>query len=164
MHQCRYHTKELEEEQIEDAWKDTITMERLSSSPHVLDIYGNCGAAQLTELATGGRLYDQIKIARVDGETMSPMTKLRIGYQVATAVADLHSCDGDEVVTIVHNDLCCHQFLLVDGVYKLTDFHMASFGMVAREDNNMCLEPPAPITRAVSILPSRRRRLSGLLS
>jgi hypothetical protein len=41
-----------------DAWLDTVVMERLFSSPFVLDIYGNCGATQLTELSKGGNLHD----------------------------------------------------------------------------------------------------------
>ena len=88
--------------------------------------YANCGVSQLTELAEGGNLHDQMKIARQHGDKMTPDDKLRIGYHVATAVADMHSIDGDEP-SMSHNDLCCHQFMFLDGVYKLNDFHLASF-------------------------------------
>lgn len=157
-----------------NAWLDTIVMERLFSSPFVLDIYGNCGVSQLTELSKGGNLHDVstyrdkkdctmifisshltiikpqwqlIKIARQHGDHMSPENKLRIGYQVATAIGDLHSVDGD-MPSVTHNDLCCHQFILIDGVYKLNDFHLASTLKQDRK-GNACVDPPKSMNRNV---------------
>lgn len=57
---------------------------------------GNCGVSQLTEKAQGGNLHDLIKMARQKGDSMVPGDKLRIGYQVAAAVAHMHSFDGDD--------------------------------------------------------------------
>lgn len=131
----------------EAAWKDTIAMERLSASPHVLDMYGNCGVSQLTELATGGNLHAQIKMARTNGDRMSPETKLRIGYQIAKALADMHSIDGN-VPSLVHNDICCHQFLLVDSVYKLNDFHLSST-VYTTGAGNACRDPPKSMNENV---------------
>jgi hypothetical protein len=84
--------------------------------------------------------WQLIKIARQHGDRMSPENKLRIGYQVATAIGDLHSVDGD-TPSVTHNDLCCHQFILIDGVYKLNDFHLASTLKQDRK-GNACLDPP----------------------
>jgi serine/threonine protein kinase len=57
-------------------------------------------------------------------QTTTPLTKLKIAFQVATAVADMHAIEAhpDGLPAMVSNDLCCHQFVLVNGVYKLSDF------------------------------------------
>jgi serine/threonine protein kinase len=124
-------------------------MERLSSLPFILDMYGNCGVAQLTELSRGGNLHDLIKIARLTGSQMSPDNKLRIGYQVATAVGDLHSFDGG-MPSFTHNDLCCHQFVLIDAVYKLNDFHLAS-ALSKDRQGKACLNRPKGLNSYVRI-------------
>ena len=83
---------------------------------------------------------------------MSPENKLRIGFQVATAVGDMHSADGDNnnMPSISHNDLCCHQFILIDGVFKLNDFHLASTLYKDRE-GNACVDWPKGMNRNVRI-------------
>lgn len=144
----RYRKDTYNPHAYEAGWKDTIAMERLSSSPHVLSMYGNCGGSQLTKLATEGNLYAQIKNARSNGDKMSPKIKLRIGYHVAKAVADVHSIDGS-VPSLVHNDLCCDQYLLVDGVYKLNDFHMSSM-VYKTQAGDACREPPKGMNADVS--------------
>jgi len=130
------------ERHYEKAWRDTIAMERLTASPFVLDVYGNCGASQLTAYAKGGNLHDYIAIARRDGESTSSLDKLKISYQVAQGVADMHSIDGTDEPTLVHNDLCCHQFVLVDGIYKLNDFHLTTIVKRNRTDGSVCLDFP----------------------
>jgi hypothetical protein len=52
------YEEDFDDEMYSNAWLDTIVMERLFSSPFVLDIYGNCGVSQLTELSKGGNLHD----------------------------------------------------------------------------------------------------------
>ena len=41
----------------------------------------------------------------------------------------MHSLEThpDGLPSMVHNDLCCHQFILVDGIYKLGDFDLTTF-------------------------------------
>jgi tRNA A-37 threonylcarbamoyl transferase component Bud32 len=80
---------------------------------------------------------------------MSPENKLRIGYQVATAIGNLHSFDGD-MPSVTHNDLCCHQFILIDGVYKLNDFHLAETLKKDRE-GNACVDRPKGMNPNVRI-------------
>lgn len=132
-------------------WKDTIAMERLSFSPLVLDMYGNCGNSQLTEYAPGLNLYSQIKHAKdVGRDTMSSISRLKIGYHVASAVADVHSFERDDnMPSLAHNDLCCDQYLLVNGVYKLNDFHLSS-AIYKDQDGHQCPEPPKGMKRYVS--------------
>lgn len=127
-------------------------MERLTASPFVLDAYGNCGASQLTAFAQGGNLHDLIALARRNGDPMSPLDKLKVGYQVAQGLADMHAIDGDEP-SLVHNDVCCHQFVLIDGVYKLNDFHLSSVETRNRYDGSLCLnEPHTPDLERVRLL------------
>jgi len=115
---------------LEAAWKDTIAMERLQGSKYILNIYGNCGSSQMVEVAGGGALYDQMVVAKntenaPDGLLNDAETNLRVSYHVARAVADLHSIDGTDATSFIHDDICCDQYLFVDGVFKLNDFNRA---------------------------------------
>ncbi|KAL7560487.1 hypothetical protein ACA910_020601 [Epithemia clementina (nom. ined.)] len=169
------------------ARRDSLTMEQLTASPYILNLYASCGVSQLLELATRGSLHDliyrtrwhlwyqeqrereqqqkqqQLQLQQLqqqgknnhqvkepptarrhnnnhdDGgdhqdffwspnnphdpnfSLLTALDQLRIAVQVTTAVADLHDQD------ITHNDLCCHQFVWVNGVYKLNDFHLSYF-------------------------------------
>ena len=122
--------------------------ERLSSSPFVLNIYGNCGVAQVIELGQSS-LHDLMKLARLKGQdTMSSADKLHINFQLASGVADVHSIDGD-VPSFAHNDLDPGQIILVDGVYKVQDFHLGSIKYEDRNGNS-CLERPKDLKSWVS--------------
>jgi len=112
-------------------------MERLSSSPFVLNIFGNCGVSQIIELGQSS-LHDLIKIARLYGDKMSSADKLRVSFQLASGIADVHSIDGD-VPSLAHNDLDGGQIILVDGVYKVSDFHLAGIKFEDRH-GNVCRE------------------------
>jgi len=105
---------------------------------------------QVLELGTEGTLMDQIIIAQEEGEYMSPTTRLKIGHQVAAALAALHELDG-EIPSVAHNDFCARQFLLIDGVYKLFDFDSASF---TKFDKNgiACMERPEHMDVEVRIV------------
>ena len=63
---------------------------------------------------------DYIKGVRIAGKsTLLPLDKLKIAIHITSGVADLHS------TSFFHNDLCCHQFLMQDGIFKLNDYNMA---------------------------------------
>lgn len=135
---------------MEAGWKDTIVMERLSSSPFVLSIFGNCGVAQVIELGQSS-LHDLIKLARLDGkedDTMSSMDKLKILFQLASGVADLHSIDGTSEPSFAHNDLDVGQVILVNGTYKIQDFHLGSI-KYEDEKGKTCLERPKNLSEWV---------------
>ena len=124
------------------ATKDAMAMERLTASPYVADIYSACGLSQIVEYSEGGNIHDLIKIARLSGEdTMSSIDKLKICVQIAAAVADMHSFEKDDIPSLSHNDLCCHQFILVDGIYKLNDFHLSKYLKVNATSHDMCRAP-----------------------
>lgn len=122
--------KVFEEKRSEKARKDGVIMEQATHSPFIMDVYGTCGTSQLLEYSPRGSLHDHVKLTRIAGkDTMSPVDKLKIVIQIASAVADLH----DPSVAIAHGDICGTQFLWKDGFYKLNDFHMSSF---LKEDAN----------------------------
>jgi len=143
----RFKDSPYETDFVEHIWIDTIAMERLSSSPFVMSIYGNCGLSQIIELGESS-LHDLIKIARLEGNSMSPSDKLRIGFQLASGIADVHSIDGD-IPSLAHNDLDGGQIILVDGVFKISDFHLASIKYQDRK-GNVCEQAPKGLSSKVS--------------
>jgi len=134
------YKKNIEERTFEKARKDGMAMERLQASPYVLDIFGFCGLSQIIEPGLdGGATHDLIKTTRLRGDdTLSVVDKLKIVYQLASGVADMHTFEKDSLVSLVHNDICCHQFIFVDGIYKLNDFHMAHFQTKNKTSNEVC--------------------------
>jgi hypothetical protein len=124
---------------------DALAMERLSASPYVSKLFSGCATSQLVEYSNGGNIHDLIKLARLEGDDrQSPLDKLRINYQVAMAVAHMHTFEHDGIPSLTHNDLCCHQFILVDGIYKLTDFHLSSFHRRDKNTQEVCVSSPFP--------------------
>mmetsp|Transcript_48269 Transcript_48269/g.71959 ORF Transcript_48269/g.71959 Transcript_48269/m.71959 type:complete len:293 (-) Transcript_48269:514-1392(-) len=123
---------------------ETLIMEHLTSSPYILDLYANCGQAKIIPMGSHGSLYDQWVISQEHPpgtewrDFMSPLTRLTIGYQVASAIADLHG--RGEYPSIVHNDICHSQFILIDGIYKLNDYDLANFTNYLH--GVPCKEPP----------------------
>lgn len=134
-----------ETEEYERSRMDSMTMERLTKSPYVVSLYGYCGVSQVTEYASGGSLYDLIE--RFRGKQnhpplrMSPIDKLRIAIQIITAVADLHSFESDGIASVTHNDLDPEQYVFVDGVYKLNDFHYSYFLEKNQYTDKVCENP-----------------------
>lgn len=120
-------------------------MTKLTSSPYVMGIYGYCGLSQVIEYGQNGNIHDLVKVAReMKDDKLSSLQKLIICVQIATAVADMHS------IHVVHNDLCCHQFILVDGVYKLSDFDRSDFVKRNTETNETCLDHVYDVSWLVS--------------
>lgn len=89
---------------------DAMVMDRMTSSHHIMDIYGHCGVAGLFSFADGGDLMDRItdeesaeEIEEVNLESKF-LRRLVYGLDVARSIADLHtidSFDGD-YSAIVH--------------------------------------------------------------
>ena len=86
----------------------------------------------------GGATHDLIKMARLRGDSLAAIDKLKIVCQLASGVADMHTFENDGLVSLVHNDICCHQFIFVDGIYKLNDFHLAHFQTKNTTSNEVC--------------------------
>jgi len=122
-----------------------LVSERLTSSPRIVDTYGLCGIASLSEYAAYGGITRDVYGVRQgryrrdkDGyflfpdwrplNKLSPVEKLKYALNMAEAVADLHGfSDG----VIIHDDLKVSQFLWgPDGSsIKLNDFNRAIFRM-----------------------------------
>jgi tRNA A-37 threonylcarbamoyl transferase component Bud32 len=80
-----------------------------------------------------------IKTTRLKGaDSLPTIDKLKILYQLASGVADMHTFEKDGLVSLVHNDICCHQFILSHGIYKLNDFHLAQFQRKNKNTNTVC--------------------------
>jgi len=131
---------------LSKAVKEAVAMEALSSSAHIVDIYGYCGtslqAEALTEFKSTlvpergqddydyGRIEqrDLDKLQRKDVYPLNNLTlaeKLDYALQMSLAVAELH---GFPAGLILHGDLHPKQYLkAADGKIKLNDFGNSVF-------------------------------------
>lgn len=97
--------------------RDALAMEKLTSSPHIVDIYGYCANTVLTEFVPRG-----LDTVLVQHPPKQPQQRLDWALQTAQGVAALHEHD------IIHADLDTKQFLLSDdGTIKLNDFNRCRF-------------------------------------
>lgn len=63
---------------------DARTMEQLTASPHVVDIYSFCGQSQLSEFGNNARLG-------IKDRSLHAITRLRMARDLAEGLADLHA-------------------------------------------------------------------------
>ena len=61
---------------------DAVAMERLTSSPHVINVFGFCGHSVLTEFGDGSRVGEL-----ADKSRKSPMARLKIASDNAMPIA-----------------------------------------------------------------------------
>ncbi len=111
---------------------DAVAMERLTSSPHVINIFGFCGHSVMTEYADGkrvGQLADKAK--------KIPLKRLKIARDIANGLADVHGIDGDGNTTFVHLDVNPANVVSVNGTLKLNDFNIG----IIRQWNTTSNEP-----------------------
>jgi serine/threonine protein kinase len=116
--------------------REAIIMEKLSASPHIIDMYGHCGTSVLLE-AMAGEIDTQIipgsgyasekELAALDdvypANNFTALEKLQIALEMAESLADIHGYKGGE---IVHEDVYPEQWLIArDGSVKLNDFNNA---------------------------------------
>jgi serine/threonine protein kinase len=142
----------VDERDMEFARKDALALERMTKSPYVANIYGSCGMTQTLEYSDYGNLFDWMKLTRAkERPALSPMERLKFGIQMTTAVADVHSIDEEEHhwVSMTHNDICCHQFIHVDGIFKLGDFHLSTFHKKSRINGMACNTTNLPMNAAM---------------
>jgi serine/threonine protein kinase len=126
------HADDFSYEDIEYMRVDTLVSERMTSSPNIIDTYGYCGLASLSEYALHGSVdNDIVPDVENDGDwtsvnRLSPIQKIQYALQIAEAVADLHGfADG----IIVHHDQKLDQFMWnADKTrIRLNDFNRAVF-------------------------------------
>jgi len=116
---------------------DALAMERLTRSPHIVDIFGYCGMSVLTEYATGS--------ARnfVKNPELRSLDRLEIGRDLAQALADVHSIDypNSTNVTLVHNDMNMANAVEVNGRLKLNDFNIGVLQRWNTTSRKICRAP-----------------------
>ena len=128
---------------------DALVMERLTSSPNIVDIYGHCAVSVLTEALSmeiesrvisengylsGNPLNDKDDVDPKNNFT--PTEKLILALEMAEAIAELH---GFKDGVIVHDDIQLCQFLRSkDGTLKLNDFNRAELMLWDENNQEYC--------------------------
>jgi serine/threonine protein kinase len=117
--------RELHDQIIHDMQRiDAVVSERLTASPHVIDIYGYCGASALNEYADGGMFAKTFRHHYSDKKTYTDDELLVFARDAALSLADIHDLDGrGNVTSFVHHDLRAENFLMSNGVLKISDFN-----------------------------------------
>ena len=87
--------------------QDAISMERLTSSPNIVSIYGHCGNTVLTEHLPRGLdtlLFHNGDVKQSDtvANRQTPLGRLRLALHVARGVAAIHDIAGGP---IIHADI-----------------------------------------------------------
>jgi Protein kinase domain len=115
----------FEEKYYEDSRVDALAMERLTSSPYIVNLYASCGLTVVQEYC------DKDLAQVVDGGRLNSKDKLIIARQIAKGVSDIHSIKGDAADNItramlVHNDINLANLMFTsDKRPVLNDFNIA---------------------------------------
>ena len=114
--------------------RDALALERLTTSPFVVNVYGYCGQSTINEFADftlAPSLEDLNKKLRDRIDERTLLWKLKLAASVAQGVADVHQA-GDKDATrahMVHYDLNPRNVALFgpSAQPKLNDFNIAEF-------------------------------------
>jgi len=124
---------------VEEQRKDSLVMERTSSSQFITHVHGYCSLGIMMEFMPEGDMHDYTQGARLaGGSTLSPVDRLRISIHIATSVADLHTIDGTPMPSMFHNDLWSAQYLFQNGIFLLSDFNYARPIYINKKTNEQC--------------------------
>ena len=93
---------------------DAVAMERLTSSPHVINVFSFCGHSVVTEFADGPRVGEL-----ADKSKRKPLARLQIASDIAHGLADVHGIDGEGNATFVHLDVNMANVVSINGTLKL---------------------------------------------
>ena len=120
--------------------RDALSLERLTSSPWILDIYAFCGASGAFELATGGDIDRAVYATEDNKNNMTSLEKLYIATQASMGVAAVHNFEKEGVASIAHTDITSGQFVKIEstGLYKLNDFNRARFIQWSKTADEPC--------------------------
>ncbi len=108
--------------------RDSLVMERLTSSPYVVSIFGFCGNTVLTQhggMTLDEYIFEDVKVVEKYNRN-TQQGKLRLALEVMKGVQSLHGIpDGP----IVHADIQAKQFLFdpEDGRIRINDFNRCRF-------------------------------------
>eukprot|EP00548_Thalassiothrix_antarctica_P014963 CAMPEP_0194174542 /NCGR_PEP_ID=MMETSP0154-20130528/8704_1 /TAXON_ID=1049557 /ORGANISM="Thalassiothrix antarctica, Strain L6-D1" /LENGTH=762 /DNA_ID=CAMNT_0038887995 /DNA_START=96 /DNA_END=2384 /DNA_ORIENTATION=+ len=112
---------------------DAVAMERLTSSPHVINLFGFCGHSVMTEYADGSRVGEL-----ADKSKKTPLARLKIARDIAMGLADVHGIDGDGNTTFVHLDINPANVVSIGGTLKLNDFNIGILQRWNTTSNKPC--------------------------
>lgn len=98
---------------------DAVVLERLTASPHVINVFGFCGHSVTTEYADGKRLGEL-----ADKKRKTKLARLQIAVDIANGLADVHGIDGDDTATFVHLDINPANVVSINSTLKLNDFNI----------------------------------------
>lgn len=129
---------------------DAIAMEMLTSSPHVINIYGFCGHSVITEYA------DEPRIGTLaDKNKKNPKKLLEIARDIANGLADVHGMgkNGNEALpnAFVHLDINPANVVSIGGTLKLNDFNigiMRKFNTTSKKPCGFPAQYPNPQWRS----------------
>jgi len=128
------YSHNFEHAQYERDRIEAIAMDRLTASPHVVNIYGFCGRTVLNEFANGpglGSLADKSKKYR--------FRRLQIARDIASGLADVHGVDtSGGKSTIAHMDINPANVVVVDNNLKINDFNIAVMLKLNRTSSAQC--------------------------
>jgi len=150
----RYTDKNYAHDRYEFVRMDALVMERLTSSPHIVDIYSHCAMSVLTEflpvelegIATPyysrknqRQLVREQKKEKNKFKSLNNLTdekKLDISLQMAEAIATLH---GFKDGILIHDDIQLPQFLITaEDKVKLNDFNRAEAMLYDESKGDYC--------------------------
>lgn len=115
--------------------RDAVALEQLSSSPHVVDIYGYCSNSALVDYTSDGDLTR----LHMGGRNYTKRELLAIAQNVAASIADAHFVHPlYQTPTMAHADIKPNQFLNFNGKFQLNDFNRAHFLKWNTESKTTC--------------------------
>ncbi|KAL7476330.1 hypothetical protein ACHAW6_002202 [Cyclotella cf. meneghiniana] len=127
--------------------QDALTLERLTKSPHICNIYGYCGLTLVVPFVTAGSLHDKLSGWRRGDIEISSEERLQYAIDMARGLRDLHDIDGDGVPSATHGDLKEHQYLFgEDGRLQLGDFNKGQFLSKSSTTGKACTYKPPSTT------------------
>lgn len=132
MNPCRINHR-FEDAYYEHNRIDAIVLERLTASPHVINVFGFCGHSVVTEYADGKRLGEL-----ADKMKKVPQARLTIARDIASGLADVHGIDGDGNATFVHLDINPANVVSIGGALKLNDFNIGVLRRWNTTSNTPC--------------------------
>lgn len=150
---CRFEHN-YEDDFFEHNRIDAVAMERLTSSPHVINVFGFCGHSVMTEFGDGSRVGEL-----ADKSRKNPRARLKIASDIAHGLADVHGIDGDGVASFVHLDVNPANVVSIGGTLKLNDFNIGILRRWNTTSNTPCGFPTqypnpqvcAPLRSLVSV-------------
>ena len=130
--------------------RDAMVMERLTSSPYVMNIYGFCGNSVLTEymdLTLEDIAFDESQYPIIETDSgeeivVTSTKRIQMALDMVRGVQAIHEIHGGP---IVHADLQAKQFLISrqTGTVKINDFNRCRF-MASKHINRTVSENHQP--------------------